>query len=460
VQRSPTLGGELRAGAAAAGAMARLQLGDLDGAVAAAEQARCVAAVPADHPAVILATTSLAIVEELRANLGHALELADEAVRLADRSPQRRGHQEVAHLARGNILIELDRLEDARSTLQTGRRISEELGVRWRLPLYQAVLATRCFLAGEWDDAMAELQAALELTEETGERHSLVAIHSVTCLIALHRGDLRRAGEAAAMAERELADTDPRFHTHWAMWARALLLEAEGATREAFATLAGSWDLCARSGFAIEYPVLGADLVRLALAAGERPRAGRVAAVAEVAAGNDAPSLAGAALRCRGLVDDDPELLGEAVDAYRRASRPLELALAAEDAAAAHARRGRPEAAVPLLGQALELHERLEAARDAARVEAGLRSLGVRRGRRGPRRRPQLGWESLTPTERQVVDLVREGLSNPQIGERLYVSPRTVQTHVAHVFTKLGVSSRAQVAAEAARRRRTPSPGG
>jgi len=51
------------------------------------------------------------------------------------------------------------------------------------------------------------------------------------------------------------------------------------------------------------------------------------------------------------------------------------------------------------------------------------------------------------------VDLVVEGLSNPQIGERLFVSPRTVQTHVAHVFTKLEVSSRAQLAAEAARRR-------
>jgi DNA-binding NarL/FixJ family response regulator len=51
------------------------------------------------------------------------------------------------------------------------------------------------------------------------------------------------------------------------------------------------------------------------------------------------------------------------------------------------------------------------------------------------------------------VDLVVEGLSNPQIGERLFVSPRTVQTHVAHVFTKLAVSSRAQLAAEAARRR-------
>jgi len=51
------------------------------------------------------------------------------------------------------------------------------------------------------------------------------------------------------------------------------------------------------------------------------------------------------------------------------------------------------------------------------------------------------------------VDLVVEGLSNPQIGERLFVSPRTVQTHVAHVFTKLQVSSRAQLAAEAVRRR-------
>jgi DNA-binding CsgD family transcriptional regulator len=243
--------------------------------------------------------------------------------------------------------------------------------------------------------------------------------------------------------------------------ARALLLEAEGADRQALATLAGAWDLCARSGFAIEYPVLGADLVRLALAAGEPARAEEAAAaVAEVAARRDAPSLAGAALRCRGLLDDDPEVLGDAVDAYRRAPRPLELALAAEDAAAALVRRGRPGAAVPLLRQALELHERLEAARDAARVEAGLRALGVRRGRRGPRRRPQLGWDSLTPTERQVVDLVAEGLSNPQIGERLYVSPRTVQTHVAHVFTKLGVASRAQLAAEAARRRPARSPGG
>ena len=454
VQRSPGLDDQPRAAAWAAESMARLELGDLEGAAAVAERARTAAALPGDHPAIGLAMASLTIVEELRANLGRGLELIDEAVRLADHSPQRSGHRNPLHLARGSILMDLDRLQEARATLQTGRRISEELGVRWRLPFYQAVLGMERFLAGEWDDALAELEEALELTRETGERSSLVLNHTVGSLIALHRGDLRQAEAAAAAAERELADTGPRFRSPWAAWARALLLEAEGATGEAFATLAGCWDRCAGYGLAVEYPVFGADLVRLALAAGEPARAERVAvAVAEVAAHNDVPSIAGAALRCRGLVDDDPEALAAAVDAYGRGPRPLELALAAEDAGAAAARRGRPEAAAPLLQRALELHERLDAARGAARVEAGLRSLGIRRGRRGPRKRPRLGWESLTRTEFQVVDLVVEGLSNPQIGERLFVSPRTVQTHVAHVFTKLEVSSRAQLAAEAARRR-------
>jgi DNA-binding CsgD family transcriptional regulator/tetratricopeptide (TPR) repeat protein len=454
VQQSPGLDDKSRAAAWAAESLARMELGDLAGAVAVAGRVRTAAGVPGDHPAVSLAMAALAIVEELRANLDRGLEIIDRAVRLADRSPQHWGHRNPLHLARGSILMGLDRLQDARSTLQTGRRISEELGVRWRLPFYQAVLGMERFLAGEWDDALAEFEEALELAAETGERYSLVLTHSLEALIALHRGELRQAEEAAAMAERELAGTSPRFRTHWATWARALLLEAAGATGEAFATLAGCWDECASFGLAIEYPVIGADLVRLALAAGEPARAGQVAAaVAEVADRNQVASLAGAALRCRGLAEDDPEVLRAAVDAYGRGPRPLELALAAEDAGAAFARRGEPEAAVPLLRRALELYERLDAARGAARVEATLRSLGVRRGRRGPRKRPRLGWDSLTRTERQVVDLVVEGLSNPQIGERLFVSPRTVQTHVAHVFTKLAVSSRAQLAAEAARRR-------
>ena len=300
---------------------------------------------------------------------------------------------------------------------------------------------------------MAELEAALALTEETGERHSLVLTHSVASLIGLHRGDLAAAEAAAASAEHEVADTGHRHRSHWAMWARALLLEAGGAVPDAFATLDGCWDLCARSGFAIEYPVLGPDLVRLALAADEAGRAAQVAtAVAKVAAGNDVPSLTGAALRCRGLVERDPRIVRSAVDAYATSGRPLELALAAEDAGAGFARQGDAAAAVPLLHQALDAYERLEAARDTPRAQATLRDLGIHRGRRGPRQRPQLGWDSLTPTEHRVVDLATEGLTNPQIGERLYVSRRTVQTHLAHVFTKLGISSRTQLAAEATRR--------
>jgi predicted ATPase/class 3 adenylate cyclase/DNA-binding CsgD family transcriptional regulator len=70
---------------------------------------------------------------------------------------------------------------------------------------------------------------------------------------------------------------------------------------------------------------------------------------------------------------------------------------------------------------------------------------------RGQRKRPTSGWASLTPTERQVVQLVSEGLPNNDIATRLFVSPRTVQSHLTHVYTKLGLSSRVHLVQEAAR---------
>ena len=75
----------------------------------------------------------------------------------------------------------------------------------------------------------------------------------------------------------------------------------------------------------------------------------------------------------------------------------------------------------------------------------------ARRGR-GERKRPPNGWDSLTRTERDVVRLVSEGLGNKDIGDRLFISPRTVQTHLTHVYAKLGLTSRMQLAQEAARR--------
>ena len=71
---------------------------------------------------------------------------------------------------------------------------------------------------------------------------------------------------------------------------------------------------------------------------------------------------------------------------------------------------------------------------------------------RGERKRPSRGWESLTPTELRVVDLVSEGLTNPQIGERMFISRGTVKVHLSHIFAKLNMASRAELAGEAARR--------
>ena len=65
---------------------------------------------------------------------------------------------------------------------------------------------------------------------------------------------------------------------------------------------------------------------------------------------------------------------------------------------------------------------------------------------RGERKRPASGWASLTPAERDVVRPVSEGLANKAVAARLFVSPRTVETHLAHVYAKLGLNSRVQLA--------------
>ncbi len=78
-------------------------------------------------------------------------------------------------------------------------------------------------------------------------------------------------------------------------------------------------------------------------------------------------------------------------------------------------------------------------------------AIGYAQRGRGARGRPASGWESLTPAELDVVRLVCEGLPNKDIAARLFVSPRTVQTHLTHVYAKLAVSSRVQLSREAAR---------
>jgi DNA-binding CsgD family transcriptional regulator len=69
----------------------------------------------------------------------------------------------------------------------------------------------------------------------------------------------------------------------------------------------------------------------------------------------------------------------------------------------------------------------------------------------GRRQRPKRGWQALTETELLVVRLVAERLSNPEIAERLFLSRRTVQTHVSHALAKVNLATRVELAAEAQR---------
>ena len=452
--RSPRLSEAERAAAHAWAGFARISLGDLDGAAASVQQARAGAA-SADHMTASIIMSTTARISESRGHLAQALELAEEAVRLADASPGRLGHRFPVGVTRGRLLITLDRLPEARSALSAGVRVSEELGVRWALATHQVYLAYERFAAGQWDDAVAELEASIKVAEEVGDAYSLVYAHGLLSRISVHRNDLHRAREAADAADRYRAGWGPGHSMSWVAWPRALICEAEGERGQALSTMAGLWDWCAGSGLVLELPAIGADLVRLALAAGEAARARQVAdAVAEVAERNDLAWMTGEALRCRGLADDDPEALQASVAAHGRGSRPFRQAMAYEDAGSCLARHGQAERARPLLDRAAGSYERLGAARALARAEAALREAGGRRGRRGSRGRPQSGWDSLTPTEHAVAGLVAEGLSNPQIGERLYISSRTVQTHLAHMFAKLDISARAQLAAEVTRRQR------
>jgi DNA-binding NarL/FixJ family response regulator len=104
------------------------------------------------------------------------------------------------------------------------------------------------------------------------------------------------------------------------------------------------------------------------------------------------------------------------------------------------------DAAIAEAGMAFATFEEVGAVRDADRSAALMRRLGARVPRGGQR-----GMEVLTMREREVLSLLGEGLSNPEIAGRLFITRKTVEHHVANVLGKVGLSGRAEAAAYAAR---------
>jgi DNA-binding CsgD family transcriptional regulator len=261
---------------------------------------------------------------------------------------------------------------------------------------------------GRLDAAVATLRAATDRAREEG----------VTWPLAL--GLVELAGCAAVLGDRELArasaeeaiETGVRLGNGWAVAsARRVLGQValeEGDPSRAQTLLHDALAAHASAGF---LPDIIVDLEALA------------AVAAALDAWREAARLLAASERARDRIGLRRWPAEEHANIAQRRTARDRLSDAAFESAWAE-------------GRALTVDEAVAYARRA----------------RGERRRPATGWASLTPAEQRVVALVVEGLTNQQIGERLFMSLGTVKTHLGHVFTKLELGSRTELVAEAVRR--------
>lgn len=277
---------------------------------------------------------------------------------------------------------------------------------------------------GDWTEAEAQLTSAL-----TGSRGSQAPLHAFASAVLAElrfvQGDLEQAEE---------------------------LIEGLGGQGPA-AGVAASLHLARGK------PVLAASVARRALNEGDvlaRSRATELLGTAEIALGERASAeargrdlsqhgtSAGCELvrargeRLRGLASGAREHLDAALGIFARIGMPYEVArtqlMLAETTRAAE-----PEVAEAEARSALDAFEAMGAGRDADAAAALLRELGVKASRSGPRRQGVL-----TKRETEVLALVAQGLSNPEIAERLYLSRRTVEHHVASILPKLGARNRVE----------------
>jgi DNA-binding CsgD family transcriptional regulator len=192
-------------------------------------------------------------------------------------------------------------------------------------------------------------------------------------------------------------------------------------------------------------------LVRGALARGDRIKAAQLAQATQCLA-RSRPwdvAVATAASHVSGLILHDPAVLEQAADRY---ASPHARASAVEDAGLAWAAQGRHDSAVARLREAYRLHEGLADSAGMARIRSELRASGVRVHHWKRAARPAFGWDSLTDTEGRIADLVAAGLSNRQVASQVFLSTHTVAFHLRHIFWKLGVASRVELARLAAQR--------
>jgi DNA-binding NarL/FixJ family response regulator len=300
------------------------------------------------------------------------------------------------------------------------------------------------YLRGAWDEALVYLEGIdPEFTATADQVH----LHGLAALVSLHRGDRAGAARHLAVIDEFFPEGAKRLNMRaiHVYEARAVAAEADGDAPRALALLA-SWLETPRGVRRDERNDEAPYLVRLALAAGDRAtaRAATEAIEADAAAEPLARRVVSARC-CRGQLDDDVEALLTAAEAGRAEGWPFFQAFALEEAAVRLAAAGAAGRARAALTDTVRLYAQLGAVWDIRRADARLRALGVRRGPRSTHRRETSGWGALTAGETRIAELVGRGWSNPDIAAELFLSRRTVQTHVSNILAKLHLHSRVEV---------------
>ena len=322
------------------------------------------------------------------------------------------------------------------AAVDRARRLSADARAAWVDPFLGFVAGGVAFVAGDWDDAVAELDSALEVAEETSTGWISIPV-GMRSYIDAHRG---RTGPARARLESFRHRGLPlQFGHDRPGWAELAVLEAEGAIQAAGPLARTLWS-AARSNPGSWAADLAPDVTRIALAGMDRRLAGQISDDVSALCPPDVARLV------HGMLTADPDAIDEAAAELAGIGRLAAEAFAREEAACAAAAHGDRDRAAAALETALAGYRRMGAVPDRDRALGRMRALGIRRGPREAHRDVDHGWASLTATEVRIAALVRDGLTNREIGTRLFVSPRTVQTHVSHILQKTGLRSRVEIA--------------
>jgi DNA-binding CsgD family transcriptional regulator len=311
-----------------------------------------------------------------------------------------------------------------------------------------AVLAQRAWLAFRRGDLTAAEADARALLDAPGpSAPPLLRNRAATVLVdvLVERGDLDEAERILEPLGVDLLGTSqtPVILRH----ARGRLRFAQNRFGEALGEFRSAGEI-ATGGLALSpcYLSWRSEAALAALACGELDAARRLSdEELELARAFGAPRALGVALRAAGLVAGGQRgqaLLTEAIEVLAGPDTRLEHARTLTDLGALLRRSNHRVEARQLLREAIDTAHHLGAEALALRAETELRATGAR-----PRRALLTGLEALTASERRIAELAAEGLTNREIAQTLFVTARTVEGHLTHVFYKLDVKARTELPA-------------